>query len=175
MLSRKLLHAAISGFWRHSRRHPVARPHENSVASTGCANDSRISVPAGRAWHAECITYATVEEWDGGPSQQRAGASIRDGAAGVQQMSSRFNNYGLPEGSPHFSPPEGRRGLPHLVGPSFLRAFSRFLTVKAGGEQHRRRFRDFLHFLSLALRTSVPAGFRLSAVSYRQDFLAEGR
>jgi hypothetical protein len=29
--------------------------------------------------------------------------------------------------------------------------------------------------LSLALRTSVPAGFRLSAVSYRQDFLADGR
>jgi hypothetical protein len=31
------------------------------------------------------------------------------------------------------------------------------------------------HLLGLAWRTSVPAGFRLSAVSYRQDVLADGR
>jgi hypothetical protein len=130
MLSRKLLHAAVPAFELLASPHFIARLCENPHSSIDCDHNSKISAPADRTWHAACNTYATVEEWDGGPSQPRAGASIRDGAAGVQQMSSRFNNFGLPDGSPHFSPPEGRRGLPHLVGPSFFPSRTDNLSVR---------------------------------------------
>jgi hypothetical protein len=41
-------------------------------------------------WHVPCISRGTVEEWDGGLGQLRAGASTAAASRdGVQQMSSR--------------------------------------------------------------------------------------
>jgi hypothetical protein len=60
-----------------------------------------------------------TEAW----AKLRAGASDRGGGLGEVPADEFprvfFKTWGRPEAVPDFSPPEGRRGLPHLVGPSY--------------------------------------------------------
>jgi hypothetical protein len=99
----------------------LGRANANSDEQTTCTPKSQHDEHLRGDWHGGCFLRGSVEEWDDDRGQPRAGASPRWLRGGVQQMSSRRLTFRAARMRPAFSPPEGRRGFPRLVGPSFLR------------------------------------------------------
>jgi hypothetical protein len=120
-----------------SGRNYTAKFHTGLGAKLGSANSCRAKSAARNTWTqmsprgrlrpsrlARSVLYTrSVEEWDGGLGQLRAGASPRWrlGRRPADEFPRVFKHGAARKRPRHFSPPEGRRGFPHLVGPSFLR------------------------------------------------------